>query len=189
MVRVFLKRGIILCLLLSLLASCGYRFGHGEIPCRYRTISVCFADGDREGHFTSELVKALSTSGAFCYQREGADLVLEIELVEVEDIPVGYRFDRDGNEQVTDRVITTEGRLKGIAEVRGIDCCTGCTAVGPVRIAASVDYDHDYYSTGTRVPVFSLGQLDDLDVARDVAQLALDTELAEQIVAYLTTAW
>lgn len=175
---------------LLLFSSCGYRVANqGMLPSRYHTISVCYVEGDREGHLTSELVHELTSCGGFTYCREGGDLLLEVEIVEQEDDVIGYRFDRDENEEVTKRVIATEGRLKAVAEIRGIDCSSGCTIIGPVRVTSAVDYDHDYYSRGVRMPVFSLGQLDDLDVARDVAQKALDTELAREIVSYLVTIW
>lgn len=170
-----------------LFSSCGYRIGHGPLACSYQTLTLHYVDGDRGGHLTSELIHHISTSGAFAYCREGGDLLLKVEIVEQEDLPIGYRYERDRNDLLTDRVITTEGRLKAIAEVQVIDCCSGCVLMGPVRVTAAVDYDHDYYSSGVQIPVFSLGQLDDVDVARDVAQLHLDTELAGQIVSLLST--
>ena len=179
--------------LFSLLAialnSCGYRWGNSCLGSQCRSLTLCYIGGDQEGFLTSALVRELSSNGSFYYKRSGGELLLKVEILNVADAPVGYRFDRDRNEEVNQRIITAEGRLQIVARVSLRDCRNACCLISPTRVTAFVDYDHDYNSSGNRVPAFSLGQLDDAEVARDVALLALGDKLAREIVDFISIAW
>lgn len=173
---------------LSLLSGCGYQSGSGSIADSYKTICIPFVKGDIEGHLTAELIKELTTSTNLCYQQNGGELALEVEVVEVKEENIGYRFERTiGTDLPTNRIVPTEERLTAVANICLKDTCNDCIVLGPIRVAAHVDYDHDYYTNITGTPQFSLGQLEDIGVARDVAQMPLDRRLAKRIVEYIAS--
>ena len=76
-----------------------------------------------------------------------------------------------------------------MAEVSLIDAASDCYVVGPIVITAEVEFDHDYNSSPDGVNVFSLGQLTDLDEARDAADDPLNRQLAQNIIDYLVHLW
>ena len=55
-------------------------------------------------------------------------------------------------------------------------------------IKASMDFDHDYYSSRHGVNIFSLGQLTDYDTAEDTVRKPLNDRLAEKIADYVINA-
>lgn len=174
-------------LALLLLTACGYQSGSGSVADCHKTICIPFVKGDIEGRLTSELIKEISTCTNLCYQQNGGELVLEVEVLEIREDNIGYRFERSiGTDIPTNRIVPTEERLTAIATVCLKDSCRNCVLMGPVRISSKVDYDHDYYTNITGTPQFSLGQLEDLGVARDVAQIPLDRRLAKRIVEYIS---
>jgi hypothetical protein len=174
-----------------LLSSCGgYQPGHGsDLACEYESICLSYIDGDRAGVLTSAVAHEISTSSPFTYTHTGGDHSREIEVVEVGDHPVGYRYDTNQNQQLIDKLGIAEGRLKATAQVKIYARSSGCCVAGPIKVSAAGDYDHDYYSHSDTSPAFSLGQLDDLDVARDAAGESLDKELAKKIVDYISNHW
>lgn len=180
--------GLPLCLLL-VLTGCGYQLGQGGLPESYSTFSMNYVEGDREGFLTSEIVQEVGSQGSLSYVNCNGDLILHVKLEDVFDDPIGYRFDREKNGQLSNRLITTEGRLTSIAIVTIIDRCSGCIVAGPARIIAKIDFDHDYNTINDKIPSISLGQLDDIEVARDIALNAIDRELATKIARYIYTLW
>lgn len=58
-----------------------------------------------------------------------------------------------------------------------------------MRITADAEFDHTYYTTRDRINVFSLGQLSDIDAARDAAMVPLNRALAERIVDFVMNSW
>ena len=176
--------------LACILSSCGYRFDQKEgLSARYATISVPYVDGDRDGSLTAAVVEEIVRSGSFEYRRDGGALVLEIEQVDLREENIGFRYDRKKRGKLTKDIIPTETRIISVVEVAVIESVSGCTVLGPVRLSASVDFDHDYYFSRDEVNVFSLGQLIDIDEAYDAVQTPLYQALAEKIVAYITQSW
>lgn len=176
-------------LLLLFCGSCGYQFGQGCLPSTYKTINIPYVQGDKTGELTATLIKEVSRSGAFQYRRGSSDLVLYVSIVDYLEENVGFRFDRDKKEELTDSIIPTETRVTVVAEVTVIESCSGCTVLGPSRIYAKVDYDHDYYFSRDAVNIFSLGQLTDYDAAHDAVQRPLNKVLAEKVVDYVIHSW
>lgn len=172
-----------------LLSGCQYRFGHGELSEQYETISVPFIEGDREGDLTAELIKRLGTSGSFCYETSGGDLILLVKILDYENEDVGFRYDRKKRGGLKKVVIPTETRLKATAEVTLTDASTGQVIRGPAVINASIDFDHDFYFSRHEENVFSLGQLNDIDAAEDAVMGPLYKILAEKIVDYVVNSW
>ena len=175
-----------LCVLCTWLAGCGYQFGQGALSRRYTTLSVPYAEGDEDGCLTTEVVRELSRTGAFRYVSTGGDLILRIKLIRQCDANVDFRYDRNNKGKRRKSIIPTATRLTATAEISLIDAATGKTITGPTRILANTEFDHTYYATRDEVNVFSLGQLTDIDAAREAAQHPLDRSLAEKIADYVT---
>lgn len=171
------------------LSGCGYQMGQGGLQYEYSTFSMEYADGDQEGYLTSEIIREISSCGGLRYVNCNGDLILRVQIENLFDEPIGYRFDRDKFGQPNERLITTEGRLTSVAIVTVTDRCKGCVVAGPVRIVAKIDFDHDYNTTDDKIPTLSLGQLDDIEVARDTAVNVVDRELAGKIARYLYSIW
>jgi Lipopolysaccharide-assembly len=171
------------------LIGCQYHFGRGELSQSYATISVPYAEGDQKGELTADVIKQLSTSGAFRYVCSGADLLLKIKIIEFREENIDFRYDRKKTGKLKNYIIPTETRVSAIAEVSLIEGATGRAIRGPTRITASTDFDHTYYTTQDEVNIFSLGQLNDIDTARDAVMHPLNRHLAERIVDYVINSW
>jgi hypothetical protein len=172
-----------------LLSGCGYRYGQGSLPLKYRTICVPYVVGDKTGDLTAALIKEISRSGAFRYKKNNADLILEVAIIDYYLENVGFRYDRKRDDDLTHSMIPTETRVKILAETAVRDVRSGEIVLGPAKIYASVDFDHDYYFSRDAVNVFSLGQLTDYDAAHDAAQSPLNKALAQKIVDYVVLSW
>lgn len=171
------------------LVGCQYQFGRGELAERYSTISIPYVEGDQKGELTTEIIKKLSASGAFRYVTNGGDLLLKIKIIELYDQNIDFRYDRKKRGELKKSIIPTESRFTVVAEVLLVEFGTGQTIRGPTRITASTDFDHTYYTTRDEINIFSLGQLSDIDVARDAAKHPLNRHLAERIVDYVINSW
>lgn len=178
------------CVLISLLLTgCGYHSGQGCIPEVYQTISIPYVQGDIDGDLTAALVKQFSQSGGLAYRRCGAELFLKVRIIDTREENIGFRYDRQKGGRLDHTIIPTEMRMTLIAEFSVCKTCSGESILGPVIISASKDFDHDYYTSRDSVNIFSLGQLTDVDDAKDGIQAPLNQELAKKIVDYVNEAW
>jgi hypothetical protein len=174
---------------LSTFFSCGYHGGQGGTLTAYRTISVPYVEGDWDGSLTAALIKQMSVSGALTYQNSGASLILKAKILDYRDDQIGYRYERNKHGKLRKVVIPDETRTTLTVEVIVVEAASGSTIMGPVRLSADVEFDHDYYSLPHHVNIFSLGQLTDIDSAFDAAQRPLNECLAKKIVDYVTSNW
>jgi hypothetical protein len=182
-----------LLLLLLALASfsmggCQYSFGRGELASQYSTIYVPYAEGDKEGDLTTQVIKCLSLRG-FRYVNYGGDLILNMKIFELRDENIGFRYDRKKCGKLKKVIIPTETRVTMVVEVTVIETSTGKTIRGPTRIKTSLDFDHDFYSSHHGVNIFSLGQLNDIDAAHNAVMKPLHRQMAERIVDYVINSW
>lgn len=188
-----LLRTLIALLIFSLglggMTSCQYKFGYGEMSSRYPTLSIPYVDGDRDGDLTAELITKATRSGAFRYVSCGGEYILNVKLLELRDENIGFRYDRKKRGDLRKTIIPTETRLIAIAEAALIEAGTNQVIQGPVRITASVDFDHTDYRNWKAVNSFSLGQLNDIDAAYDAAVHPLNRQLAEKIIDYVMVSW
>lgn len=173
------------------LLGCGYQMGLGQegLPSRYSTISVPYVKGDLDGTLTSAIIKEIVRSGSFQYQYSGGALVLNVIKMEIDEDNIGFRYDRKKGGALTRDIIPTETRITILVEVSVTEAISCSTVLGPVLLSASVDYDHDYYSSRNGVNIFSLGQLTDLETAYDAVQDPLSRAIAEKIVDYISQSW
>lgn len=190
MMRCWLACKLLLSLLLcAYLTSCGYKFGQSSITEKYHTVSVPFITGDPDGALTNAVVKEIETNSGLEYVNSGGALLLSIALKDVRDEDIGFRYDRDKKERKTRYIIPIETRITAVVELKVIEACSGKNLLGPVILSASVDFDHDYYSSRNGVNIFSLGQLSDIDAARDSVKIPLNRALARKIVEYVVESW
>lgn len=186
-----IKVGTILCFLFVgyAVVSCRYQFGYGDLSHCYATISIPYVEGDQKGQLTTELIEKFSTSGAFRYVSCGGDLILKIKLIEFGEENIDFCYDRKKRGCLKKSIIPTETRLKAIAEVQLIEGKTGKVIRGPMRVMARVEFDHTYYTIRDEMNIFSLGQLNDIDAARDAVMCPLNRHLAERIADYIIHSW
>lgn len=172
-----------------ILSGCGYKFGSSGIFSNHQTVCVPYAEGDLDGSFTNELIKQIASQAVFEYQLTGANLALKVKLEDMKNDNIGYRYYRNKQNKLTRETIPVETRLSQTAIVSLIDTYSGLVVLGPVKITASTDFDHDYYSTKDAINVFSLGQLTDYDEALDAAKKPLYYNLSKKIVDFLADGW
>jgi len=176
-------RSLLACTLFILLSSClGYRTGMGSHVSCYQTISIPYIQGDSDGSLTAELVRAFSRNGALSYCPSGGNLYLHATIIECTKENIGYRYQRKRSGKLTKSIIPIESRLKATVEISLLDREKNCLVMGPSRILATVDFDHDYYFSRNEINIFSLGQLSDVDTAQDAALHPLNVKLAQKIV-------
>lgn len=176
-------------LILLLLSGCGYQMGQGTLPAQYQTITVPYIEGDMTGEMTSALIREISRSGGFEYKTCSAQLILKVAIIEIKDENIGYRYDLNKKGRLTHAIIPTESRITALAEVTVLDGCKLCPVLGPVRIYASVDFDHAYYFVRDGENIFSLGQVNDYDEAYDAVMRPLGKVLADKIVDFVVYSW
>lgn len=185
----FLRLFSIVCTISLLMSSCGYEQGHGPLLEKYSSISVPYIEGDTEGRLTAELIRQLSSSGAFTYKNDEGELVLKVKMLDTYDQNIGYQFARDENNQLLDSIVPTEGRMGSLVEVSVEESGSGKVLLGPKRISAEVDFDFDPDLAQNNITAFSLGQFNAVDSARDVAVRPLGKALADNIVNYVNNSW
>lgn len=172
-----------------LFTGCGYRAGYEGLAAQYRTITVPYVEGDADGELTNSIIQQISQTGAFEYRNQTASLTLLVKVLNFNDENIGFRYDRHKDGRLRDTIIPVETRLFALVEIAVRDTCSGKIVLGPARLSASVDFDHDYYSSRNEINVFSLGQLSDFDAAEEAAHTPLNCVLARKIVDYIIDNW
>ncbi len=172
----------IFCYLLSfaLLTSCGYHTGKNEHS-KALTVSVPYVKEDFSGLFTNEIIKQVSFCPLLNYQSSKADYTLNIEIIKKDTKQIGYKYDRNNQNVRLKPLRATEGRQIITAKVTLIENKTNKIALGPFNVSSDSEFDYvdpDSINDlsfinpeGSRdaVLVFSLGQLDSIDSAKDQA--------------------
>lgn len=176
-------------LFLLALTSCGYYAGDGSLANQYETITIPYAKNDLDGFLTKEITKVFATDSDLRVENYEADLILNVELLNIDEENIGFRYDRNKRGELIHEVIPVETRLIAKAIVSLVDASNGCLIVQPIVIEATYDFDHDYTSPLNSVNIFSLGQLTDYDEAYDAAVKPLYHNLAKKICDYVSDVW
>lgn len=176
-------------LVLLFLCGCGYQlqenFSTDESP---TYVNVPYIEGDFDGKLTAALIKELSSSGKYLYSPSG-ELQLIVKIDDYYDENIGFRYDRSRKGRLKHYIIPTETRSFMLVEVELKCAFSEAAARSPVKILASMDYDHDYYKIRHGVNIYSLGQLTDVDSAEEAALVPLEKKMAEKIVDYVVYGW
>lgn len=177
----------ILLLLLLLLSACGYRPGTGALVSQYKTISVPYVQGDKEGAMTQALIEKVSTQSMLTLANDDGDLLLKVCLNGPKSQNIGYRYAPKPKDKKV--VVANEGRLTQEATVTLVDCEKNCTVLGPFTVNATFDYDFESDMGTVNQHAFSLGQLEMNSLAKVGATPALYNLLAEKITDYINNSW
>jgi hypothetical protein len=166
-----------------MLVACGYRTVLPLDGCsQANTIAIPFVEGDRKGILTQTLIYTLGLRTPLVYKDGNAAYLLQVKLLKIDEENIGFRYDRNRKGKLRHTVIPTEMRLTAIAEITLSSTETGELVIPLTIVKASLDFDHDYYFDRDAVNVFSLGQLADVDAAREAALPPLYRNLARKIV-------
>lgn len=182
-----IKKASFFCLLLILpfLGGCGYRpVDASSGTCK--TISVPYVLGDGDGNLTAAIVREISSSLNFEHRNQDGELLLIVEVVNVANENIGFRYEQIHTREFKRSIIPVETRMIATVQVSLIDAATRCAAIPTVRLSASIDFDHEYNATYTDSNVFSLGQLSDADAAFAAASDPLNRLLAKKIIDYIS---
>ncbi len=175
--------------LILFLMSCGYRMNEDCCPWIGSTISVPYIGGDRTGEFTEALVREVASSGAFEYVDGCGQYRLCVAICSRCEENIGFRYDINKQGDLTNTVIPVEARARIVAEFSLIETCSGKTVMGPERITATVDFDHEFEGGSENLTLFSLGQLTDWEAAQEAVPGRGGRVLAQRIVDYIRFAW
>lgn len=177
-----------LCSCLLACTGCGYHFAQRDGL--ESSLAIPFISGDRDGFFTEMLIHQVTLQTPFVYSQGDAKYILSVVLLDIDDTNIGFRYDRHKRKKrsLKHNIIPTEMRLEACAEVTLALAATGEGLLGPIKIEASVELDHDYYNNNNAINVFSLGQLGDVDAAREAALRPLAAALATNIAEFLKRA-
>jgi hypothetical protein len=175
-------------LALLLLAGCGYRPDSSCIAERYQTVCIPYTEGELSAPLTAALARQLAQS-PYRYVSSGGALLLNVEVVEINRRPRGYRYDANVENKPTKLVVTAEEEVELVAEVSLTESATGCPVLPCTRVRAALDYDFQPKETRTSQLALSLGELDSPNGARVVACTSATDLLARRIVDLLTAAW
>jgi hypothetical protein len=138
---------------------------------------------------TRELIRELATSGCFEYVNSGGSYELIVSVLDSNEENIGFRYDVNKEGQRTDTIIPVETRSRILAEFSLVERCSCDVVLGPVRVSAFAEYDHDFNSAGGGVNRFSLGQLTDVEAAQEAVPDLVGRVLARRIVDYLKNTW
>jgi hypothetical protein len=176
-------------LTIFVLSSCGYHMG-SPLPNNLSrsSVTVPFIKGDLTGDLTQALIYELTTSGYRYVHRQG-DILIRVQLLEVRADDIGFRYERESDNDVKKSLIPAETRLTAKAQVEVIDASTCCQLLPTFCVSEFVEFDHEYYTARDGVNIFSLGQLSDYDAGKEAAQMPLNRKLAQKIVLYLDNMW
>ncbi len=165
--------------------GCGYTVntvpGFNEAP----TISIPYVEGDVDGQLTAAMIQAVALSGEYVYQACGGTYILQARIIDDVYENIGFRYDRTKKNCLKHYMIPVEMREGLLIEVQLIAACSGESILGPNRLYADVEYDHDYYAIRDGVNTFSLGQLTDIDSAEDAAKTPLYRNVSEKVASWL----
>ena len=162
--------------------SCGYKYEQT----RDTTISIPYVKGDTEGLLTEAIIKQIIATSNLSYQSsKDGDLTLEAKIVKYDNENIGFRFDRDSQGNLQEKIVPSENRLSAFVKISLIETLTGKIILGPTIISSDVDYDYNFNTASGNITAFSMGQLDFTNVANMSAHNPLYHALAVRIVNYI----
>ncbi|MBN2479448.1 MAG: hypothetical protein JXA94_04395 [Parachlamydiales bacterium] len=188
-------------ILLTFFTSCSYHAGRSSNTDEL-SVTVPYIKGDFSGIFTDQLIKQVTYSNVFDYKYSHATHLLCVEIIDTSTKQIGYKYDRNNENERQNYLRATEGRQTITAEVKLIEKKTEKVVFGPFKVKADSDFDYvdpDSLNdlsfidpqTNQRVTnlAFSLGQLESIDSAKEAALKPLYTKLSKKIVDAISAYW
>jgi hypothetical protein len=177
-------------LFLFMTAGCGYRLGRGEIIEQYSSVCIPYVEGDTDGNLTTALIRQMTTKGVLAYRNVGADLLLQVCLLEPVDENIDFAYaPREMDGKKVKILVSNEARLTLTARISLIDRFTGECVLGPMNLSSWIDFDFEPDLSNIGFHAFALGQLEMHNLAQDAAFHPLYALLAEKIVDYVNHSW
>lgn len=173
------------------LSSCGYHLDKVAEPL---SIDVPYIEGDKDGLLTHELIYQMSNNGFFEYHKN-SNYVLQVNILDIVNDQIGYRKDRDPDGNLRKNLVATENRLTISAQVTLVSTLDNSVLYGPKIFTAFEDFDYvdqdtiddlsfiDKQGNRETVLAFSLGQMESIGCAQDVALKPLYKKLSLAIVS------
>ncbi len=179
--------------LFFLFFSCSY---HLKQNIGEKSFNLHYVGGDFDGLLTKELICQIAASGVFEYKKSGADYKLKVNVENVTNDQIGYRYDRDNDGKLKKYLMPTESRQKISASVSIFSNSLDKVVWGPKTICADVDYDYveqddlkdlSFIKDGERTTVlaFSIGQMESINCAQEASLLPLYRSLCKKIIDVL----
>lgn len=184
-----------LVLALLFLPACGYKALSSASNSAYY---ICPIEGDYEGKLYTDLAEELAKSGRFLSSHKDAEYELSVAIVSnpirKDEEEIGFRYAESptkGNKML----VPSEKRQALYVSLSVIELSSGKCVLGPEVIRDEVDYDFDsdlfndkVVNTpdgGEALVTFSLGQLENHEIAKRTASKRLSKRLASKIANYL----
>ncbi len=145
------------------------------------TIAVPYVSGDVNGELTTRIIYELQSLPQLRID-DNASKVLEISIVDENEDKIGYRQDPTKKHK---KIIPSENRSQMLVKVTLVDRGTKKAYIGPAYILGSIDYDHQNSSVDNNILAYSMGQLADIDTARDVTYIPLYRDIGNKIAIWL----
>ena len=152
-----------------------------------KTVHIPYAVGDSTGEFTRRVISEVSKQPGFSVDDSGQYL-LTIRLLDSKEQKLGYRFDPIDLDKGKREIIPNESRALVLAEVSLKDTFSNKIVLGPAYILGGIDFDHQQNTINNDTNDFSLGQLTDIETARDVTYIPLYRDLSIKIATWLQNA-
>jgi hypothetical protein len=146
---------------------------------------------------TKSLIEELTSSGKIEYRNNGADFILKVTVLSIEETQIDYIHDREPSGRAKKNIMPTGNQINLKALVSLVSSNTGKEILKPKEVKASIDYDYvkqdsvqdlSFISGGIRrtVLAFSLGQLETKGAAQKAAKKAIYKKLSKVIVSFIS---
>jgi hypothetical protein len=184
-----MKLFIVLITFLSLLTSCGYRFGSSELikPCQ--KVQIPYACGDSTGLFTQHLIKAITLYSPLEYSSCEGKYLLEVSLDGYKQKPIGFRYEQSYEGTYGRRLVASETQLTVGAKVTLKNVSNNEVIVPTFCLKESIEFDFEPETSLQNQTNYSMGQLDFENAAIEAAKIPLYRKLSKKIVDYLNAAF
>ena len=104
-------------LALGSFSSCGYHHESDNTWISYQTVSIDPIEEDWNGDLTAALAEQIAACSPIKYRHCGGDILLHIELEDLDEKNIGFRYDHHRDGKIRKSIIPTETRLSACAQV------------------------------------------------------------------------
>ncbi|MBN4067097.1 hypothetical protein JYU14_03335 [Simkania negevensis] len=175
--------------LVGALTSCHYSFQSTENnQALLHSLSLPYATGDKDGKLTDALAEALTHQGWSPPTGQGRR-TLQVTVINIRSENIGFRFERDGSDRVTNSLIPDEARLFATVDYTLVEEAKQRLVIGPFRITATSDFSYQADTSIENSLNFSVGQLSTYTTAKNNAHASLYNNIAQQIASQLKYYW
>lgn len=154
---------------------------------RETTFFLPFIQGDECGDLTREVISLLQRETHLSFVNTSPDYLVEICLLAPRENIIGFRKADNKKEHTTKVMSSMEGRITQTAQVKLWK--QGQLCLGPLDIEGWVAFDFESDFSREGEDQFSMGQLKMYNQAKQTADRALATLLAQKIVDSLLRYW